>query len=80
MSAVTGDPIIFQQTRPSAWPASEGTTVTITVRRSPNGTIGIDWERSDIPDRGRGVAVTATEFAGIAAAVARASSEKGIDG
>lgn len=69
MSAETiGDPIIFQQTRPTSWPAPEGTTVTITARRAPDGTVGITWERSDL-DKPTTVALTATEFAGIATAV-----------
>jgi hypothetical protein len=68
-----GDPIIFEKTRPTEWPAPEGTTVTVTARRSPNGTIGIHWQRSDIDNGGQSVAVTAAEFAEIAAAVACAN-------
>lgn len=63
-----GDPIIFQSTRPAAWPAPEGTTVTVTARKSRNGSIGITWQRSDI-DTPTTVAVTSEEFAGISAAV-----------
>lgn len=71
-----GDPIIFQQTRPSAWPAPEGSTVTVTARRASDGTVGIHWERSDIENGGQHVAVTAAEFAAIAAAVVEATGRE----
>jgi len=63
-----GDPVIFDATRPTNWPAPEGTEATVTARRALDGTVGITWKRSD-NDRTSTVALTPDEFDGIARAL-----------
>jgi hypothetical protein len=58
---------IFEQVRPSQWPAPEGTTVTVTARLDRDA-IGIHWKRSDLPIPAH-VALYLNEFDAIARAL-----------
>lgn len=63
MSATT----IFERTRPTEWPAPEGSTVTVVARRDAQA-VTILWQRSDIEST-QLVTLTLEEFQGIAAAL-----------
>lgn len=62
MSATT----IFEHTRPSAWPAPEGTTVTVVAKRDARA-VSIRWQRNDLA--AQQVTLTLEEFEGIAVAL-----------
>jgi hypothetical protein len=63
MSAAT----IFEHTRPTEWPAPEGTTVTV-VAKCDSQAVTIRWQRSDL-ESAQLVTLTLEEFQGIAAAL-----------
>jgi hypothetical protein len=58
---------VFVATRPSMFPAPAGTSVTVTARLDED-TLGIHWERSDLPTKNT-LALTTEEFDGIARAL-----------
>lgn len=64
---------IYQRSRPAAWPAPEGTKITVTAKVDNGDVVGISWERDDLIEKGglpSQVTLTAAEFQAIAAAVA----------
>lgn len=63
MSATT----IFEATRPTEWPAPEGSMVTVVARRDAEA-VTILWQRSDLEST-QLVTLTLDEFQGIAAAL-----------
>lgn len=70
--AEVADPI-YSETRPTRWPAPEGSHVTVTARQgAPDGDVAITWQRDDLAEKGERAALlvlTVDDLRGIVAAI-----------